>query len=41
MRMPTEFKMLGLIVAGLLAARVVILALDAIAETVERRSLYR
>jgi hypothetical protein len=41
MQMSRELKMLGILVAGLLAARVVILALDAVAETVERRGLYR
>lgn len=39
--MSRELKMVGLLFAGLLAARAVILALDAIAETVERRGLYR
>lgn len=33
--------MLGYLAAGLFAARFVILALDAIAEAVERRALYR
>jgi hypothetical protein len=41
MNMPREFKMIGLFVAGLVAARFLILALDAIAETVEKRTLYR
>jgi hypothetical protein len=41
MHMPRELKMLGIFVAGLLTARFFILALDAIAETLERRTLYR
>jgi hypothetical protein len=41
MHMPRELKMLGFLAAGLLAARFVVLALDAIAEAIERRTLYR
>lgn len=38
--MSRELKVLTLFAAGLLAARVLVLTLDAIAESVERRSLY-
>jgi hypothetical protein len=41
MHLSNEIKIVGFVVAGLLTARFVILALDAIAETIERRTLYR
>lgn len=41
MQMPREVRFVGYLAAGLLAARIVVLALDAIAEAVERRTLYR
>lgn len=41
MQLPRELRIAGYLAFGLLAARIMILALDAIAETVERRALYR
>ncbi len=41
MEMSRELKLIALIAAGMVATRFVILALDAIAESVERRTLYR
>jgi hypothetical protein len=41
MNMPRELRLVAYFAAGLVAARLVILALDAIAESVEQRTLYR
>jgi len=41
MQLPRELRIAGIFAAGLIAARIMILALDAIAEAVERRGLYR
>jgi hypothetical protein len=41
MNMTREFRLFAYLAAGVVAARLVVLALDAIAEAVERRSLYR
>jgi hypothetical protein len=39
--MSREIKIVGYVVASLVAARFVVLLLDAVAESVERQSLYR
>ena len=39
--MSRELKVLVLFAAGLLAARFLVVGIDAIAESVERRSIYR
>jgi hypothetical protein len=39
--MSRELKILALFAAGLLAARFLVVAVDAIAESIERRPLYR
>jgi hypothetical protein len=41
MNIPREYRLIGYLAAGLLAARLVVLAMDAIAEALERRALYR
>lgn len=41
MHMSREYRLVGYLVAGLLAVRVLVLAMDAIAEALERRALYR
>jgi hypothetical protein len=41
MNIPRELRLIGLLAAGLLAARLLVTTLDAIAEAVERRALYR
>lgn len=39
--MPRNFRIIGLLALGLLATRFLVVAVDAIAESLERRSLYR
>jgi hypothetical protein len=41
MPVPRELKIAVLLVAGLIAARSVVLLLDRVAERLERRALYR
>ncbi len=41
MQLSRELRIAGYVAVGLLTARFLVLALDAIAEAVERRALYR
>jgi hypothetical protein len=41
MEIPREFKLFAVFAAGLLVIRAFVLALDAAAEALERRDLYR
>ena len=41
MNIPREYRIVGILAIGLVAMRMAILAVDAIAEAAERRALYR
>lgn len=41
MNISREYKLIGYLLGGLLAARAIVLIMDAVAETLERRALYR